>query len=90
MSKLSDIIAAGGVLPALATGALGSENKGFALGLLPGIAYRDRERKKESEAGAPGMKKGGKTKKMAAGGQTGYRKAADGCATRGKTRGKMV
>jgi hypothetical protein len=33
------------------------------------------------------MKKGGKVKKMAAGG---YRKAADGCATKGKTRGKMV
>jgi hypothetical protein len=30
------------------------------------------------------------TKKFAAGGQTGYRKVADGCAKRGKTRGKMV
>jgi len=30
------------------------------------------------------------TKKFAKGGQTGYRKAADGCAKRGKTRGKMV
>ena len=30
------------------------------------------------------------TKKFAAGGQTGYRKAADGCVQRGKTRGKMV
>ena len=36
------------------------------------------------------MKKGGKVKKMAGGGQTGYRRAADGCATKGKTRGKMV
>jgi hypothetical protein len=36
------------------------------------------------------MKKGGSVKKMAKGGQTGYRKAADGCATKGKTRGKMV
>ena len=33
------------------------------------------------------MKKGGKVKKMASGG---YRKAADGCATKGKTRGKMI
>lgn len=36
------------------------------------------------------MKKGGSVKKYAAGGQTGYRKAADGCAVKGKTRGKMV
>jgi hypothetical protein len=90
MPKLGDVIAAGGVLPALATGALGDENKGFALGLIPGLAYRDRERKKENESTTPGMKKGGKTKKMAKGGQTGYRKAADGCVTKGKTRGRMV
>ena len=36
------------------------------------------------------MKKGGSVKKMAKGGQTGYRKAADGCAVKGKTRGKFV
>ena len=36
------------------------------------------------------MKKGGSVKKMSKGGQTGYRKAADGCAVKGKTRGKMV
>jgi hypothetical protein len=35
-----------------------------------------------------GMKKGGKVKKMAAGGSASKR--ADGCAIRGKTRGKMV
>jgi hypothetical protein len=34
------------------------------------------------------MKKGGKVKKMAAGGSASKR--ADGCAIRGKTRGKMV
>ena len=34
-----------------------------------------------------GMKKGGKVKKYAKGG---YVKAADGCAQRGKTRGRMV
>ena len=37
--------------------------------------------------GAKGVKW---TKQFAAGGQTGYRKAADGCAMKGKTRGKMV
>jgi hypothetical protein len=35
-----------------------------------------------------GMKKGGKVKKMAAGGSASKR--ADGCAVRGKTRGRMV
>ena len=29
-------------------------------------------------------------KTFSKGGQTGYRKAADGCVTKGKTRGKMV
>ena len=35
------------------------------------------------------MKKGGKVKKMAKGGSTAS-KRADGCATKGKTRGKLV
>jgi hypothetical protein len=35
-----------------------------------------------------GMKKGGKVKKMAKGGSASKR--ADGCATKGKTKGKMV
>jgi hypothetical protein len=43
----------------------------------------------EAAQGAPtGMKKGGKVKKMAAGGSASKR--ADGCAIKGKTRGKMV
>lgn len=37
--------------------------------------------------GAPAMKKGGKVKKMANGG---YVRAADGCATKGKTKGTMI
>ena len=36
------------------------------------------------------MKKGGKVKKASKGGKTGYRRAADGCVQRGKTRGKFV
>jgi hypothetical protein len=36
----------------------------------------------------PGMKKGGKVKKMASGGSASKR--ADGCAQRGKTKGKFV
>jgi hypothetical protein len=83
------------LLPAIAAGKLGSENKGFALGLAPGIMYRDKERRKNRD-GSPmsaqsmeeeqTMKKGGKVKKMASGG---YVKAADGVAKKGKTKGRM-
>ena len=94
MPKIGEIIGAGGVLPALAAGKFGDENRGFALGLLPGLAYKDRQRKKQdgtpdTDAGTPpGMRKGGKTKKMAAGGSASKR--ADGCAQRGKTRGRII
>jgi hypothetical protein len=38
-----------------------------------------------------GMKRGGKVKKMAGGGSTGsFRRVADGIASKGKTKGKMV
>ena len=43
----------------------------------------------EAPVGAPMMRKGGKVKKMAKGGSTAS-KRADGCATKGKTKGKMV
>ena len=42
----------------------------------------------EVKAAGTGMKKGGKVKKMAMGGSASKR--ADGCAVKGKTRGKMV
>jgi len=45
----------------------------------------------EQAAAEGGMKKGGKVKKMAKGGSVGSAsKRADGIATRGKTRGRMV
>jgi hypothetical protein len=37
-----------------------------------------------------GMKKGGKAKKMASGGLSGGHKAADGVASKGKTKGKQI
>jgi hypothetical protein len=43
---------------------------------------------KSPEADTIGMKHGGKVKKMRSGGSASSR--ADGCAVRGKTRGKMV
>lgn len=91
-----------GAAPALAGKMLGKENAGFGLGLIPGMMYKNQYEKKERKRGEamtpqttntatdaqPGMKKGGKVKKMASGGSASKR--ADGCAMRGKTRGKMV
>ena len=45
----------------------------------------------EAPAGAPMMRKGGKVKKMAKGGSvSSASKRGDGCATKGKTKGKFV
>ena len=70
---------------------LSGNNAGFALGLLPGLMYKDYKKSKAEEeadkakgmpAGAvPGMKKGGSVGSAS--------KRADGIAQRGKTRGKM-
>lgn len=83
MPKLSDV-GLGGVIPAIAANA--GDNAGFALGILPGLAYQDYKRKKDASGAEnssnPGMKKGGKVKSASA--------RADGCAQRGKTRGKIV
>lgn len=64
---------------------------------------RDKDEKKKKKAngteveveveaegeGAPTMRKGGRVKKMAKGGSTAS-KRADGCATKGKTKGRFV
>jgi len=84
------------LLPAIAAGKLGDENRGFALGLLPGLLHREKSRRKgrdgkeatpeeDAAMAKAGMKKGGGVK-MAKGG---YVRAADGLAKRGKTKGKM-
>ena len=76
------------------------KNAGFALGTVPGIAYRKRQSDKEDEleqanarVAAPQapkkMSKGGKVKKMARGGSSASRRA-DGCAVKGKTKGRVV
>lgn len=66
-------------------------------GVIPSMLAQQRRKKKdgtdmtpaeEAEAAKTGMKKGGSVKKMASGGSASKR--ADGCAVRGKTRGKMV
>jgi hypothetical protein len=53
------------------------------------MAMRGDMSDKMGRAMAGGMKKGGKVKSKAKGGSS-YRKAADGVATRGKTKAKMV
>jgi hypothetical protein len=55
-----------------------------------GAPVMGRERMdEEAPTGAPAMRKGGKVKKMAKGGSTAS-KRADGCATKGKTKGRFV
>lgn len=64
------------------------------LGLIPAaLDYNAKDKdkdKKDATVKTPGMKHGGAVKKMAKGGSVGSAsKRADGCAQRGKTRGKM-
>jgi hypothetical protein len=72
------------------------------LGILPALVRRERKRRADgsemteaeeaAEGGAPPtMRRGGKVKKYAAGGSvSSASKRADGCVTKGKTRGKFV
>ena len=55
------------------------------------LRKREEERKGDTSAGMdkPAMRKGGKVKKMAKGGSTASRRA-DGCARKGKTKGRFV
>jgi hypothetical protein len=95
MASLKSISKGLGLIPAALSGAFGKENRGFGLGLIPGLLYKDQYKDKEEErraqeqaaaeqAAAQGMKKGGRVKMSSAS------KRADGIAQRGKTRGKMV
>jgi hypothetical protein len=72
------------------------------MGMLVPMSYlaksardKDEEKKKKGtrplvgEENEPTMRKGGKVKKMAKGGSTAS-KRADGCATKGKTKGRFV
>lgn len=82
MGMLRDIVGSLGVLPQLA--AKGGKNAGFALGILPGLAYRNQYDEDEPAPAAQpaGMKKGGKVSSASTRG--------DGIAQRGKTKGRMV
>ena len=76
-----------------------TDSMGYGLGVIPGMLASSRKSKKDGTPMTPAeeaasvktatpMKKGGSVKKMASGGSASKR--ADGCAIRGKTRGKMV
>ena len=75
------------------------------LGILPALARRARKRRADGSemteaaeaaeaaesSASPTMRRGGKVKKYSGGGSTSSAsKRADGCATKGKTRGKFV
>jgi hypothetical protein len=76
-----------------ALGGLG-DALGPTAGLMPLLAREQRKKLRAGrvedaeEASAGGMKRGGAVKKMAKGGTASKR--ADGCATKGKTKGRMV
>ncbi len=79
----------GGLIPVIASGELGK-----ALGGDRGELSNDETKKLraiiEAQGGNPGaigMKRGGPVKKMASGGAA---KRGDGCAVRGKTKGRMM
>jgi hypothetical protein len=55
------------------------------------IRKADFDAKRNAAAGMEtGMKKGGKVKKMAKGGSVSASRRGDGCATKGKTKGRFV
>jgi hypothetical protein len=63
-------------------------------GIIPQLIYNARQsdkkgKKTSSETEEVAMRRGGKVKKMAKGGSTAS-KRADGCATKGKTKGRFV
>jgi hypothetical protein len=85
---LKDIIAAGGAVPYLLSRMDNSKKLKEKIGGLEEDNAALRAQMEGTQGAAPGMKKGGKVKKMAAGGSASKR--ADGIATKGKTRGKIV
>ena len=69
--------------------ALFKEGGRMATKMNPGFMAMMAKKKAGAKAEMP-MKKGGATKKMAAGGLSGAHKAADGVASKGKTKGMQV
>jgi hypothetical protein len=91
MAKMNEVLGGlGGLIPMAMEKGGGSA----MLGLIPAaLDYNAKDKdkdKKDASMKTPGMKRGGAVKKYAKGGSVGSAsKRADGCAQRGKTRGKM-
>jgi hypothetical protein len=94
MAKMNEVLGGlGGLIPMAMEKGGGSA----MLGLIPAaLDYNAKDKDKDKKAAVdasmktPGMKHGGAVKKMAKGGSvSSASKRADGCAQRGKTRGKM-
>lgn len=91
MGKMNEMLGGlGGLIPMAIEKGGGSA----MLGLIPAaLDYNAKDKdkdKKDATVKTPGMKHGGAVKKMAKGGSvSSASKRADGCAQRGKTRGKM-
>jgi hypothetical protein len=85
MAKFEDATGMGGLLPKMAQAA---RNKDMRRAAIDAKMREDEEMRARGRA-MMGMKKGGKIKKMAKGGSTAS-KRADGCAVKGKTKGRFV
>lgn len=88
--KLGDVSPLAGMISG--KGIMADAARHGAFGLIGKYVTPGKEKEDKKVAptagGKPTMKKGGKVKKMAAGGSASRR--ADGCATKGKTKGRFV
>jgi hypothetical protein len=89
-----------GLIPAALSGAFGKKNRGFGLGLLPGLLYKDQYKDREEErAAAEQTAATGDasqnpqplvTRKKGGMVKSSASKRADGIAIKGKTKGRIV
>jgi hypothetical protein len=91
MAKLEETAALGAVPKMMG---LEGKNAGFALGVVPGLLYKNKYDKDAEEAASPAPQaaeqaKGASATMKKGGSVSSASKRADGIAQRGKTRGKM-
>jgi hypothetical protein len=78
--KFEDVSPVAGIMSG--EGLMGKLAASGAMGMLPRHIARNAQEEEDEKKKQPGMKKGGKVSSAS--------KRADGCAVRGKTKGKMV
>jgi hypothetical protein len=88
MAKIDKVLGSISPLYGIASGQ-GLYGKTSPLAMLIHSDKKKEKKPGEAPEAGEGMKRGGKVKKMAKGGSTAS-KRADGCAQRGKTRGRFV